>query len=356
MSLWRDDKYLRLVSNQLEHFRQKKAHEFNFRCPICGDSERNKFKARGYVFPVRDGLMFKCHNCGQALPFRALLKIVSRKLYDEYIMERLREDSERARTPEPQRPEPTNNVVQEPAEALQTTFPGVPSLFGVSVTSDQPEHQVYRFAKDTRKLPDSAMIRLFATVHARSWLKPLVGIDKVGADDQPKITDGVAFLVQPLRLQDGTWYGAQLRGIEKKEFYTFRWSHAPLKMFGLEAWSPAKLTYIIEGPIDAMFVPNSLSPCGSDMLSAVQVLEEQHIIPTSTQRVYVWDNEPRNDQIKRHMRTAIKMHEAVVIWPKHYPKDINDMVRQGIDVNTALPKRTFTGLAAELEFSQWQKN
>src|SRR4051812_29748353 len=91
MSLWQDEKYVRLVSSQLDRFTQKSSHHFLFRCPLCGDSEKNQYKARGYIYPKGDDLMFKCHNCSICLPFTALLKKLSRPLYDEYLMERFRE-------------------------------------------------------------------------------------------------------------------------------------------------------------------------------------------------------------------------------------------------------------------------
>jgi hypothetical protein len=35
----------------------------NFRCPICGDSKKNKFKKRGYILKNRKPWMYFCHNC-----------------------------------------------------------------------------------------------------------------------------------------------------------------------------------------------------------------------------------------------------------------------------------------------------
>ena len=60
--LYTEIKYLNLISTQLPLFKRKKDNLWNFRCPICGDSERNKTKARGYVFEVKGKLVYKCHN------------------------------------------------------------------------------------------------------------------------------------------------------------------------------------------------------------------------------------------------------------------------------------------------------
>jgi hypothetical protein len=346
MSLWRDEKYLRLLASSLPRFTAKGNHTFNFRCPLCGDSQTNKAKARGYVFPKGDILLYKCHNCSVALPFAALLRSQDRRLYDEYVMERLKEDGRRP-------VEASQTPVSKPLMAPVVSFlDRLAPVYPLSTVAhpEAPLYPVYLYAKDVRKLPDTAFDRLFATMDAHKWLLPLVGDEKAA-----KVSDGIAYLVQPLRLSNGVWYGAQLRMLERKEYLTFRWSHEPLKMFGLDAWTPKKLTWVVEGPIDALFVPNAISPCGSDLLSGVRVLEDADIMKITDRRVYVWDNEPKNKEITRHLRTAARLRENIVIWPRNYPKDINDMVRAGIDVNAVMPRRIFQGLMAELELAAWLK-
>ena len=39
-------KYLNLLSPRLDKFKQKKDYLWNFRCPVCGDSQRNRNKVR----------------------------------------------------------------------------------------------------------------------------------------------------------------------------------------------------------------------------------------------------------------------------------------------------------------------
>ena len=59
-----DAKYIGLVSSRLKKFKRVKENLFNFRCPICGDSQKHKNKARGYFYRVKNDMFFKCHNCG----------------------------------------------------------------------------------------------------------------------------------------------------------------------------------------------------------------------------------------------------------------------------------------------------
>lgn len=347
MSLWLDEKYLRMVSPQLDRFTQKHPHVFNFKCPLCGDSAKNKSKARGYCFAKGPVLLYKCHNCAVALPFSALLKRVSRRLYDEYLLESVREGGRPQR-----RSDPPPNVTSVPPIVLSTgvstyLIPLDRVFCDFPVGTVRPTQPAVEYAK-SRELP---LDRLFATTHANSWLTPLVGADKAA-----KVTDGEVYLVIPLTLPTGDWYGCQLRLLGRKEYITYRWSHEPLKIFGLDCWNRLDTTYIVEGPFDSLFVPNGIAACSSDLMGAVRVMESQKLLSAKDSRVYVWDSEPRNKEVVRLMRQAVRSNEALVIWPKSFPKDINDAILQGMtptELFALVQRRTFRGLSAELELSAW---
>jgi hypothetical protein len=55
--MYLEQKYLLLVSSQLQLFKKKSNNLFNFRCPYCGDSQKSKSKARGYVFQKENSLL-----------------------------------------------------------------------------------------------------------------------------------------------------------------------------------------------------------------------------------------------------------------------------------------------------------
>ena len=351
MSLWLDEKYLRLLSPSLDHFVQKHPHVFNFRCPLCGDSEQNARKARGYCFNKSTTLIYKCHNCGIALPFSALLKRSSRRLFDEYMLEKLKE------TPQSKTDEETfadtfaNAVVG--ATLLVAPGPGssVVPLSDPSTRTPGPLNSVYEYVRK-RQVPECEMGRLWATIHAHTYLLPLVGDDKAA-----KVKDGEPYLVLPLTQTMGQfgWYGAQFRLLSRKEYITYKWSeNETLKVFGLDRWVPAELTYMVEGPLDSLFLPNALAACSSDLMGVTHIMEDRQVMDPRDPRVFVWDNEPRNKEVTRLMRQAISMRERIVIWPREYPKDINDMALQGIDVVAAVQKHTYQGLRAELEYQRWK--
>ena len=63
MTVYIDKKFINLMSGQLERFSWKKDNLANCRCPICGDSSKNKVKARGFFFEKKGEYFYKCHNC-----------------------------------------------------------------------------------------------------------------------------------------------------------------------------------------------------------------------------------------------------------------------------------------------------
>ena len=91
MSLYLDKKYINLVSSSLEKFKWKKGNLANCRCPICGDSELNKNKARGYFFSSDNTYFYKCHNCGASYNIYKFLEIMSPSLFQQYCLEQFKD-------------------------------------------------------------------------------------------------------------------------------------------------------------------------------------------------------------------------------------------------------------------------
>ena len=72
--------------------------------------------------------------------------------------------------------------------------------------------------------------------------------------------------------------------------------------------------------------------------------------------VFVYDNEPRNNEICSRISRHISNGESVVIFPSIIKeKDINDMHLAGHDVQKIVEGNTFQGLTATLKFNDWRK-
>ena len=86
-----DVKYINLISHRFQKFKKVKNDLYNFRCPICGDSQRSKSKARGYLYQVKNNTNYKCHNCGVNVSFNNFLKQIDPNVYKQYTFEKFKE-------------------------------------------------------------------------------------------------------------------------------------------------------------------------------------------------------------------------------------------------------------------------
>ena len=86
-----DSKFINLLSPRLQKFKRVKPDLYNFRCPICGDSQKNKSKTRGYLYSVKADVNFKCHNCGSSMTFSNFLKQLDPTIHKQYVFERFKD-------------------------------------------------------------------------------------------------------------------------------------------------------------------------------------------------------------------------------------------------------------------------
>ena len=78
-----------LITNILSYVGEyrKSGNEYNFRCPICGDSHKDKRKKRGYLGLKNGKLMYYCQNCNNSVSAFHLLKILSGTDFDDLKVE-----------------------------------------------------------------------------------------------------------------------------------------------------------------------------------------------------------------------------------------------------------------------------
>ena len=85
--MFNEIKYVNIISSQLSQFKKKGDFLWNFRCPYCGDSQKSKMKARGFIFRKEQNLIYKCHNCGVGKSLKNFLEFVDPKIHKDYILE-----------------------------------------------------------------------------------------------------------------------------------------------------------------------------------------------------------------------------------------------------------------------------
>jgi predicted RNA-binding Zn-ribbon protein involved in translation (DUF1610 family) len=318
-----DSKYIGLVSSRLQKFKRVKSDLYNFRCPLCGDSQKNKSKARGYLYAVKVNTNFKCHNCGASLSFNNFLKELDPVLHKQYTLEKFKEGYTGK-----------NFVVEEPKfEFSKPSF---------SKKLDLPKASTNNVAKsylENRKLDPE---KFYFAHKFKEWVNSQKQTFSSTDNEESRI-------VIPLYDFDHNLIGFQGRSLIPKsvKYITVMLSENAPKIYGLNTIKKNETVYVTEGPFDSTFVRNSIAMCGAD--ADISNFGFNRV-------VWVYDNEPRNREIINRISKTIDRGEEVVIWPRNIQqKDINDMVIAGLNVMDVLKSNTHSGLEAKVKFNEWKK-
>ncbi len=318
-----DSKYIGLVSSRLQKFKRVKDNLYNFRCPICGDSQKNKNKTRGYIYQVKNNTNFKCHNCGASMSFNNLLKEIDVNLHKQYTLEKFKEGHTGR-----------NFVVQAPK------FEFIKPVFKKSI--DLPKASTNSFANEylvNRKIdPD----KFYYADKFMEWVNTQKQTFDIIKKDESRI-------VIPMYDESKNLIGFQGRALGKSftKYITVMLDEEAPKVYGLEKIDKTIAVYITEGPFDSTFICNSIAMCGADVDISNWGISNP---------VWIYDNEPRNREIVNRIGRTIDNGNSIVIWPTNIiQKDINDMVLSGHDVMSVVELNTYSGLEAKIKFNNWKK-
>ena len=318
-----DSKYIGLVSSRLQKFKRVKADLYNFRCPICGDSQKHKNKARGYFYQIKTNTNYKCHNCGASMSFNNFLKQIDSTLHKQYVMEKFKEGFTGK-----------NFVVDEPK--LEFTKPIFRDKIDLPRASEVPVAKNYL---EKRNLDAS---QFYFAAKFKEWTNTQKHtFDTIGRDESR--------IIIPMYDTDKNLIGFQGRslGPNSVKYITVMLQDEAPKLFGLDKIDDTKPIYITEGPFDSTFLENSVAMCGSDL-----------DIGSFGWSSYIWvfDNEPRNREIIERINKTIDRGDQIVIWPSNiHEKDINDMVLSGHNVKSIVESNTYSSLQAKIKFNNWKK-
>ena len=318
-----DSKYIGLVSSRLQKFKRVKADLYNFRCPICGDSQKHKNKARGYLYPLKADINFKCHNCGASSTFSNFLKQLDPTLHKQYVFEKFQT-----------RNTGKGSIIEEPKFDFKK--PVFKKSLDIPKASEVPIAREYL---EKRKLDPS---KFYFASKFKKWVNTQKQTFDTTHRDESRI-------IIPMYDTERNLIGFQGRALGPNfvKYITVMLNDNAPKIYGLERVNPKETVYVVEGPFDSTFVENSVAFCGSDGNMA-------HLEGSSI--VYVYDNEPRNQEILGRIEQCINRGEQVVIWPTSIEqKDINDMFLVGYDIMDTLKSNTYSGLEAKVKFNNWKK-
>lgn len=340
MSLYIDLKYVNMMSHRLERFARKDDYLFNFRCPICGDSSAKKTKTRGYIYRKENDMFYRCHNCSYGTTLGKFVEHIDPILYKEYVLEKF---------VKPKDPAPVKTAKRDPKNQFDFVSKFDKPLSIIDGLMDRldtlpMDHEVIKYVQ-TRQLPVDKYSRLY-------YIDDIRNLSQLN----PKYTESLNIeqprLVLPFVDTNGHLTGMAMRGIrgEKLRYINLKIDEDSPTIYGIDAIDKDKEVYIVEGPIDSLFLDNAIACVGT----AFNKIDRLGL----TYYTVIFDNQPRNKEVCSLIRKQIDMGNRVCIWPDDMQKDINDMILSGLtkeDIQYIIDSNTFDGLEAELRFSQWRK-
>ena len=337
---WLQHKYIGLISSRLEKFKRKGSNLYNFRCPICGDSQTHTHKARAYLYEKQGNMLFHCHNCNATMSVPNFIKSIDQNIYNEMQLERLQDK----KTPEQIDYETFVDKMKKPIFLKSGPLKGLKKISQLS-----PDHRVKKLV-DARKIPNPYHAKLFSCPNFKQFTNNLIP----GKFDEESIKRDETRLLIPFFDKDKNMHAYQGRalGASAVKYITIVLNDAIPKVYGLDTVNFDKAVYVMEGPIDSMFIPNSIATAGGDLVSAISSFHKDKL-------VVVYDNEPRSRDTIKKLDKAILQGYNVVIWPENLEhKDINDMVLAGLSsefITHILKTNTYRDLAAKLALTKWSK-
>jgi hypothetical protein len=339
--LFIDAKYAQILGSRLRNFKQKKDYLWNYSCPVCGDSSKNKLKARGYIYRAQSDLFVKCHNCGYGTNIGNLIKYVDPILYDQYVLERYTSGATKHNAhkdisvfvPETKPIELLEDDILSPLkrlDMLDEDHPAVQYLIKRQIPEDK-WHLLYFSPK----------FKAFTNTVTPKFVEPIV-------DEHPR-------MIIPYFTNAGKCFAFQARayGNEEPKYYTIKVDETQEKIYGLERIDYGKRILVVEGPIDSLFLPNAVAVSGASF-------DTPTIRQLLTNATIVMDNEPRNKDIVKQLEKYIELGYSVCMFPDFIrQKDINEMILDGKmtadEITNLINTNTYSGMEAKLKFSTWRK-
>ena len=155
-------------------------------------------------------------------------------------------------------------------------------------------------------------------------------------------------LLIPFRDEEGEIFAYQGRafGDEQPKYLTIKLQERD-KIFGLERVNKKEKVYVVEGPLDSLFLDNCIAVAGAEMPS----LDYDFTV--------IFDNEPRNKELLKQIDKTINRGHKICLWPEGMEyKDINDMILGGYtkeEIQQTIKENTFQDASAKMQLTKWRK-
>jgi DNA primase len=240
-----------------------------------------------------------------------------------------------------------NNYTKPEFTEAKTEAPKFKKSLELPTIDSLPERHFAKSYVEKRQIPEAFTKSLYYAEDFKQFIHTL-GVETTGLLEKDKR------LVIPFYDKQKNLIAIQGRalGESKLRYITIKLNESDYKVFGMDRVNEEEMVYVVEGPIDSMFLENAVATADSNLESITEVLDK-------TKVALLFDNEPRNKEIVAKMERAIDNHFNVVIWPPMIEeKDVNEVVLGGFspdEIQDIISKNTFVNLRAKMEFVNWKK-
>lgn len=314
---------------------EKKGQDWNFRCPICGDSKKSEYKKRGWIFQKSGIYMYYCFNCSVSLKFTTFLKQYYHHIYLEYVKENFISDKK------------SKTIDDIKTLKKEIVFP-INNLIPLYKLSKN--HDCIKYVKK-RKIPFKCSQILYFCDNFQKE------INKLFPEKFENYPEKDERLVIPFFNKKGEIPYIQGRTISDNylRYITINLISKHPKIYGLDRIDISRIIYITEGPIDSLFLDNALG-----MGSASINFDELTKISNKSNFVFVYDLEARNPEIIKKIEKVVDKKFKICLLPQEmrkYGKDINQFIQSGLsqkEIQDIIENNTFSELKAKIKLKLWK--
>ena len=287
-----------VLRNNFSECVERSDNKFNFRCNVCGDSNKSKTKKRGWIVRYKGKLLFRCFNCGASLLAQNWLKEYFPLEYRSFITECLQtKNNEQTHTNKKK----SKNNIYDPEKYLKDFR-----------TIKKPHGKIFDLAIEfcyRRKIPED------------EWKKWLVC---------PNISSNQFRnrLIIPVRNKNNEiiyWTGRSLKEGDEPKYRNCKVPVSKATSTIIKRLDSSKPVICVEGYIDSLFIENGL-PLFSTNWS--QEVDEE----LKTFNCYYMLDTDSSKETKKRKINLLKQGRKLFNW-NSFLKDNNIPNREKWDVN-----------------------